>query len=403
MKKSTKIVSVLLTLIMLVGVVSNSSFAVEKESKEFEYDMYLSFGDSISSGYFLISKEEMLEGSSTKFLAKKTFDDRIPGSYADLVGKAVGLGPGAEGYYKFARDGMSALSMTRIVDPEFEEGISGTQRNGDDLLWASFTEDGVDTLQKLRKRYRSILENAKGKRVLVTTMVGANDLVIGPLMDAYFILKDAIAGGQDHRSLVVNFDDAFLGAMAEGDVPKAIDLVETVANVVLAQPEILLTVLDDELNSYFRYFDRMDAFFNAIHDDFTKAGVAQLDVVAVGLYNPTKELRFDDILDVRAGKIMWWFTKLMNNYLSGQAVTRVNAPYENGYYKYAYARDTETNEWPSFITWPLYGQEFLRWMMFCVHPTAAGHEYIAKQVLDTLRYGSAEVTYDHEGYTPFLV
>ena len=403
MKQVRKVLAILLSVVMMVGVVSTAAFAFDfDKDKAPQYDMYLTFGDSISAGYFFISREEVEQGGTLQSFNGKTYGNRVEGTYPDILASEVGIERGSKNYYKFAREGMSALGMTRIVDPEFENTIDDIQLNGDNLLWDLYTEEGQATLTKLRKQYKKALKKSKGKKVLVTTMVGANDMITGPLMDAYFQLKDAIAAGDQHHSLVIKFDDNFKALLAAGNLLEAAELIQKVGNVVLAQPDILGNLINDELNCYFRYFDRVDAFMNAVHDDFTAAGVEQLDIVAVGLYNATKELQFDDILGVKTGKIMWWYTKLMNRYLSGIAVTRENIPFEKGYYKYAYAQDTETNEWPSMVTWITFGTSFLKWFMWCSHPTADGHKYIASQVLDTLKYGEAPVTYYHQGNTTIM-
>ncbi|MBQ8063134.1 MAG: hypothetical protein IJ720_05745 [Clostridia bacterium] len=397
-RKTTKFLAVILAMIFMISTVAVAASAFDpKEEEAPQYDMYLAFGDSISTGYFLYKRDQFEAADTLESFNGKTFGNRIEGSYIDLVADTVGIPNGSKNFYKFCREGMSALDQTRIVDPEFEKGIDAHQVNGSNLTYELYTEDGQATLEKLRKQYKKALSKAKGKKVLVTTMIGANDQITGPLMNAYFMLKDAIAGGYQHNSLVVNFDENFMNLMAQFNFQEAAELIQSVANVVLAQPAILGGIFSDEVNSYFTYFDRMDAFFNAIHDDFTEAGAAELEVVAVGLYNATKELKLDDVTQLRSGRLLWWYTKLMNKYLEGTAVTRTNVPLQKGYYKFAYARDVELPEWPALVTWPLYGTSFLKWFMFCSHPTYDGHKYICNQVLDTITKGKAEVTYDHQG------
>lgn len=397
-RHTKKLLAILLTMVFMVSAVGIGASAFNFGEEEApQYDMYLAFGDSISTGYFLYKRDQFEAADTLESFNGKTFGNRIDGSYIDLLATEVGIPKGSKNFYKFCREGMSALDQTRIVDEDFENHIDAHQVNGSNLVYELYTEDGQATLEKLRKQYKKALKKAKGKKVLVTTMVGANDQITGPLINAYFMLKDAIAAGDQHNSLVLTFDDQFMDLMRQFNFEGAAELIQKVANVVLAQPAILGGIFSDEVNSYFTYFDRMDAFFNAIHDDFTEAGAAELEVVAVGLYNATKELKLDDITQLRSGRLLWWYTKLMNQYLSGNAVTRVNEPYKKGYYKFAYARDVELPEWPSLVTWPLYGTSFLKWFMFCSHPTYDGHKYLANQVLDTITKGQAEVTYDHQG------
>ena len=83
MKRTRKVLALLLALVMAMSAICISAFAAHKK----QYQSYTFFGDSVTTGfgidsYFVVAKEQ---ASGTAEGA------RVPGAYPDLVAKGVGI------------------------------------------------------------------------------------------------------------------------------------------------------------------------------------------------------------------------------------------------------------------------------------------------------------------------
>ncbi len=385
MKITKRILAVLLALVMAAGCMSVAAFAYEKVPG-MGADIYMHFGDSTSTGYAMMSREEKENMSVKEFFYDATYDRRVEGTYPDILAHYDGIDDGDPNFHKFAREGLDTDNIIQIVDPAYTEELSSRSKATADMGWSFFTEDRLDenndTLKKLQEEYKETVKASKGKKVLITVNVGTNDVLTGPVMDILAGVLDAIDGGTWYQEEVVNFQENFVKLLGEGSVGEALDLLIKVGSVVGYAPDALARLIEDEAKGYPEFFTKWDRLISKIYSDFTAAG-ADFRIVAISYYNATRTLQLNKLDPYHIGRNMGPFTAIFNKYVAEQSPNKDK-------YLFAYVRQVDTAEWPTLITWGIQGSEFLKDFMYCSHPTTKGHQYIADGVRDVVVRGTSD-------------
>lgn len=385
MKHTRRIIAILLALVM-VGSFSSVVALAYDAVPQMKTDMYLQFGDSSSTGYAMMSKEEMEAYPVMDFFLKTTNDKRIEGSYPDIIAHYADIPDGSSRFHKFAREGLSTDNVAEIVMPDYYNTETDRQKAASDLAWSVFTEDRTtgkkETLSKLQKDYKKCVANSKGKRVLVTLNIGANDILSGPVVDILCGAIDAVKGNISYEKEVYDLLMSFVDSFGEGNMKDAGTILVQLAAVAGYSPEALARAVEDEIKAIPAFQEKWDKITSKIYDDFTNAG-ANLTFVVVGFYNATRDLKLIEADPYHIGRNMGAFSALFQQYVAEQSPNKDK-------YLYAYIRDVDLSPWPNMVDWPLRGTSFVKDFMYSSHPTAKGHQMIADRVKNVILTGKSD-------------
>jgi len=116
MKKTRKLIALLLALIMALTAFCISAFAMENK----QYHAYTFFGDSVTAAAGIPSYYEFFKYDPATGKYEGTAEgQRVRGSYPDLVAKGVGINNGLEGYYNESHSGWRTSEVREILDPDY--------------------------------------------------------------------------------------------------------------------------------------------------------------------------------------------------------------------------------------------------------------------------------------------
>lgn len=403
--KSTKLIAVLLSLIMMLGATSIGllSFAVGEEETTAEEGLvlpqesldsienlniknYMHFGDSMSTGYmlgaskgeidsFAVNVDDNFNMSFPKGNPNTTTHDwnnpYTYGSYPSLIAEAFGLDNSQ--WYSFAREGLTTNDVHRILDPNFYNQMDDQgKRNSDQAFGTLFgtQEQGKRELANMQALAQQMLPKAD----LITIGMGPNDIIFSPLFDVLFVLKDAAAGNTLYAQLVGNATKSIIMAMGGFDLMAAYSTLFSVADVIGALPEVVSAMMLSIVRGYMSVQQNWEGVVNYI-----RAHNQHATIVCVGGYNATRDLQFADIDMVRIGKGMGIFTTIMNLYWANTCPLRDQ-------YLFVDIRNVDLPAWPTMVEWPgkMAAGQFFGYFMSCSHPSYKGHEQIANAILDAL-------------------
>ena len=403
--KSTKLIAVLLSLIMMLGATSIGllSFAVGEEETTAEEGLvlpqesldsienlniknYMHFGDSMSTGYMLGASQGEIDSFAVN--VDDNFNMSFPkgnpnttthdwnnpytyGSYPSLIAEAFGLDNSQ--WYSFAREGLTTNDVHRILDPNFYNQMDDHgKRNSDQAFGTLFgsQEQGKRELANMQALAQQMLPKAD----LITIGMGPNDIIFSPLFDVLFVLKDAAAGNTLYAQLVGNATKSIIMAMGGFDLMAAYSTLFSVADVIGALPEVVSAMMLSIVRGYMSVQQNWEGVVNYI-----RAHNQHATIVCVGGYNATKDLQFADIDMVRIGKGMGIFTTIMNLYWANTCPLRDQ-------YLFVDIRNVDLPAWPTMVEWPgkMAAGQFFGYFMSCSHPSYKGHEQIANAILDAL-------------------
>ena len=393
--KSTKLIAVLLSLIMMLGATSIGllSFAVDEEETTAENVLipqdalesieslniknYMHFGDSMSTGYMLGATKDEIDSFGVNIdddfnmsfpkgnPTTTTHDWSFPytyGSYPSLLAKELGLNDSQ--WYSFAREGLCTNDVHRIIDPSYYSRMDEQgKRNSDQAFNTLFgsAAQGKQELDNLQALCAQMLPNAD----LITIGMGPNDIIFSPLFDVLFVLKDAMAG---------NALKTVTASISDFNVAAAYSTVLGVADVIGALPEVVSALMLSIVRGYMAVQQNWEGVVNYIRSVNDHA-----TIVCVGGYNATRDLQFADIDMVRIGKGMGIFTTIMNLYWANTCPLRDQ-------YLFVDIRNVDLPAWPTMVEWPgkIAAGQFFGYFMSCSHPSYKGHEQIADAIMDAL-------------------
>ena len=401
--KSTKLIAVLLSLIMMLGATSIGllSFAVDGEEtsenvvlpqdalesiESLNIKNYMHFGDSMSTGYMLGATKDEIDSFGVNIdddfnmsfpkgnPTTTTHDWSFPytyGSYPSLLAKELGLNDSQ--WYSFAREGLCTNDVHRIIDPSYYSRMDEQgKRNSDQAFNTLFgsAAQGQQELANMQALCAQMLPNAD----LITIGMGPNDIIFSPLFDVLFVLKDAAAGNTLYAQLVGNATKSIIMAMGGFDLMAAYSTLFSVADVIGALPEVVSAMMLSIVRGYMSVQQNWEGVVNYI-----RAHNQHATIVCVGGYNATKDLQFADIDMVRIGKGMGIFTTIMNLYWANTCPLRDQ-------YLFVDIRNVDLPPWPTMVEWPgkMAAGQFFGYFMSCSHPSYKGHEQIADAIMDAL-------------------
>lgn len=334
MKHLRRVLCICLTAALIIGTLCTGAAADSSK----QYDTYTMLGDSIPAGYGLDTypgeNGDVLDGT------------RVVGSYPDLVAEAVD----ADTYYSLARCGFRSVELRRVLDLSY----SGDEYS--DSMLESLSGITVDELMMTqRPQFLEGIENAD----LITINIGSNDTL------TYALTRVGVYMSKISDSSIIGpVSEQLNGLGALGQLAgNILTTAETLGVTPLVLAE-LAAALQDGQAMFKENWDAIITCIRELNPDAT--------IVAVGMYNPFRDVKLTDESLVSIGKMADTAVIQMNRYIRYESECSAE-------YIVADVPDTEVYEFP-----PLTDDTFWDNFVKNVHPTVAGHEYMAQQILDAL-------------------
>lgn len=322
MKKTRKLLAILLTLALVLSFTSVFAFAAKKPKTYSKYDInkdgkvvYTVLGDSIAAGYSLPG---FVEDSK-----RKASWPVVDGSYPQYVGQAIG----ANKIYQDAHIGLRSHDLRYLLCEDYPGDIA--------VGWRVPTTDNYRTvdpagLAEVRKQYYNHIKKAD----VITLGIGINDLTIPSG------ILDNVQG--ENLNLLL----AFWGDMLNN----AYKLADNAA--YMAQVSTLL------IGFYRQYVTNFNAIIQKIKEINPNA-----KLLVIGYYNAAQDAFIKGALPVDIGALVTPFIDLFNSHAAGAAAG-------NGY---TYVKMEHIDTLFCDRTSPGYLNDN--------HPTAYGHKQMADIII----------------------
>ena len=335
MKKTfRKIISAVLALAMVLAVMSTSAFAATGGVKH--YKAVTSLGDSIAVGF---SMPDYATKSGDKFVLNKV---PIDGSYPLLVSQAVG----AERFHPLAQCGYRTVELRMALDPAYEGDIVAKR-------WQARLSNAPEyTYEYLRGQYPEYEEAIKDSD-LVLLDIGFNDTWLTVLGTLVNIIEET----PNTESTMETLDDAV----------EHLGSIENVFNYVMFKVQQTPSYIDSLSKALMN-----EVTLQEITENYDAIGKRiyvinpKTTIVAVSSFNPYRDWTDVPGLAQVTQKLLY------------DRINALKASYADPYgsqYIYVNAPDVEARTRK--------GMDALRggWDP---HPTEAGHQYIANQIIAAL-------------------
>lgn len=324
--------SLILSMLCISGYAANDALPSVKH-----YDSYVMLGDSIPAGYGL----DTYPGENGSVLD----GTRVSGSYPDLVAGAVT----ADTYYPLARCGLRSVELRRVLDASYEGDVYS------DYMLQGLSGLTSEELLAQRPQFEEAIRSAD----LITLNIGSNDTLTYALI-RIGVYMEQLSGSSVIGPISEQLKNlGSLGKLAGTLLSTAESL--GVAPLVLAE---MARALEDGQNMFKENWDAIVARIRALNPDAT--------IVAVGMYNPFRDLKLTDSSLISIGKMADSTVLQMNRYIRYESDCSAE-------YLIAEVPDTEVYDFPA-ITDDTFWANFTK----NVHPTDNGHFYMAQQILKLL-------------------
>ena len=387
---SSRTLSLLLALTMIVmilcPVVMAENDEVQLETAAADKHAYTNLGDSVASGFSLRYdtqwNEEVLydtiRNAYVYWRRPMGMHQTVPDSFPTLVAQALGIKSQNQinSYYNnLARCGVRTTEIRRFLDADYNAKMAvdpdeeGNRKILNDGGYAGMTSQELKDMINMTPGY---VANSK----LITLQVGSNDTVHAIMDVAPFQLQkllDQEAKGITVYGLLSRLEKVFENG---GSLGAGLVTVIGWAEQMSVLPETLAVYLPCLIQGVTDMMTNYKAIVNRIYElnpDCT--------LVAVGMYNPLRELKLTDLGLIKIGKIMDVVIDIGNNSL------KTMSPSKDFDYRYCDITDVKLNGFTkSGLQFLLDGD--LNGLSFeineMIHPAQEGHQYIADQILKVL-------------------
>lgn len=353
-----KVLSIVLCVVMLFAL-AVPAFAVSGKNY-YDYENYLCLGDSVAVGYGLSrdgnptkcdqTLEDLATSSDNKYIFRGYDFSVAPNAYHSLVANELGAN-----LLMCARSGIRAVELRYMLEGVFND-------YDPNLVWDNtyFDTDGNGfTLADLDTLNAQINYPEKVKQAdLITINVGSNDVFSLTMVEVMAELtKDssntALTAAADEYAATGNIGAAF-GKLVE--IYKAMGKIADLADV-----------LTTTLNKTYKQFT---VNFSAVIDKIYEIN-PDVTIVAVGVYNPFKDLRISSDSQLDLSAITAPVVSAINTHIASYKLTHSN-------YYYADVVGTPT------YTMSYDDQYFWEYFNLKMHPTIEGHKFITEKILEAL-------------------
>ena len=364
MKKTRKLIALLLALVMAMTAACISVFAAHKK----QYQAYTFFGDSVTAAsgipayyeYFVYNEETgKIEGTAE--------GQRVRDSYPDLVAQGVGINNGLENYYNESHSGWRTSEVRQILDESYvnEDGAVALA-----LSRAMANGKTISDPEELRPQVREEI----AKSDLITLDLGSNDIQLPIIMALYAAINPANAalyGVQEYDQWLI--EELLQKYGTENEL--IAQLAQTVA--AIHGIEYALEVISKAtITGLHKFRVNYPVIIEKIREINPNA-----DIYVIGLYNPLSDTLISEQLPIPIGKVLDPMIQSMNLYLAALNPAR-------RYYTYVDAFNTAVlgtiNVADLFSSESGLSAEGMGTYTLYVHPSVEGHRYIADQVLKAI-------------------
>ncbi len=346
--------------ILLVFSICIPAFADDGVKKYRDYEYYMCVGDSIAAGYALTKdgSELILDQETDDYTTVYDPDyiyqgydfAAVPTAYHSLVAEALD----AE-LLQCARSGLRAVEFRYFLEGVFNE-------YDETLYWDNtwFDTDGNGfTLEDLDRINAYVNYPEKVKQAdIMSINVGSND-VLSLALNMVVLRMTSNTTDPTLQSIKDFLDNG--GSIGQAFI-KLIEYAETVgmlADVI----KILTETLDKTYDQFVVNFDACMEKIYELNPDIT--------VIGVGVYNPFSHFRLSSDSDLDLTALIQPTINKINNFIKS---------YEGGKLEYYYADVIGTE----LFSMSLDERYFFAYMLIKVHPTLAGHRYMAEQILSVI-------------------
>ena len=362
-RKTTRILAMVLSVVLLVSVLGVGAFAEGKNVKH--YNNYLILGDSNAAGYGLLKGDDYFGYIRPQGLM-------VQGLYGTLVSQETGAN-----VYNYARCGFRTEDILRLLDKNYQY---------DQFSNTSIGYMGGTSAQEFAELQDSVHADI-AKADLITLNVGANDMFTQGMMYASYVMDDAnlkigdVTGYQIRSQLV-----SLLTGQSEGDLYNAVYTFFGYAYMAGVLPEVISAFLYGFGKGIMNFSSHWDQIIKQIREINPNC-----ELVAIGLMNPFHRCKLTGASLVEIGPLTDGNTMIANNYIQNES------PYRD---QYTYCDVTGACDYV-FMPRALVEADFVNELMLNVHPTLEGHRYYADRIEECISQGSTDtaVTWaDHNVY-----
>lgn len=350
----------ILSLVLVIAIAFTLCAPVFADAEYEPYKYYMCVGDSIAAGCSLTK-----DGSETVF--DQTTDDyttvyspdyvyygydysAVPTAYHTLVADALD----AE-LLQYARSGLRAVELRYFLEGVYNDydktmswGNTYFDNDGNGFSLADL--DAMDALVD----YASAIK----KTDVISINVGSNDVFS-------FTLSVVLA------EMTADSDNKYLAAIKDflnkgGELGAAFGQLVDYCVMFGQMPRLAALITSTFDKAYDQYVENYNAVIKKIYElnpDVT--------IVAVGVFNPFKHFRLQEGSGLDLSGLASPIVRAMNNYLKGLA-----RQYDSLVYADVVGTETYDMSYNDRYFW--------EYFIMKVHPTLAGHEYMAQQILSAL-------------------
>lgn len=345
-KQLAHLLSLLLAVMLIVSLLAVGGAAADVK----HYDTYTVLGDSIAAGYGLdtypVEEPAILDGT------------RVEGSYADIVGKAVGC----VNYNNCAHCGNRAVDINFLVNPEATGDELTIYYLASALNLDVTTEEGLANAAAVIAQERAKTQDAVKNADLITINCGSNDSL------TYAFTVYGIAH--------MNDDPAEAASQAEfmemlGKIPLIGSTLQSLNSMTQTLKFVaeLKTYMDMGQEQFKQNWDELIAAIRKVNPDCT--------IVAVAMYNPFQTVTLTKNTTLPVGQLAWLSIQTLNNYMASESAMKDE-------YIMAYAPNPEVHEFPPLLDDNGSITPFIESLRHGTHPTANGHAYMAEKIISVL-------------------
>ncbi|MDO4816170.1 MAG: S-layer homology domain-containing protein [Bacillota bacterium] len=360
MRRTVKSILCLVLAIVMLASMGAIAFADNEKSSSYDYEKYMCIGDSIAAGcaltkdgsetYFDQNSENYAYVYSEAYIYLGHNYAVVPKAYHTLVADALG----AE-LLQCARSGMRGVELRYWLEGVFNDYDETCSWDNTyfDVDANGFTLEDLDAFNA----YINYPEKIKEADV-ISINIGSNDVFS---FTFGVVLKQLTADTSDPtlNEIKAYFESTGNLGVAFG---KLVDTYQSMGKIA-----DLLSVLLDTLNTTYNQYEEN---YNAIMEKIYELNPDAV-VINVGVFNPLRYVRFNSENDTDISFIANGIVNKMNNLLKN---------YQSKYNNCHYADVTETETYYQSYDDPLFWQYFT----LKVHPTIAGHQYMAQQILNVI-------------------
>ena len=349
MKKRTKrLISMLLALTLVISIAGVSVFAMDTSgvpaASGKTYETYTVLGDSIPTGYGIV------QGADGKYWSPH--GHYVYNSYPAIVEQTLGV----KNFNIQCRSGFRTVEALRMIDPSVYDTWTEDEQFFSDFLLQYLDQMTPEEIAAMQATAYDQIKNSD----LITINLANNDIL------SYSSMKSTIEAlnGTGNTALFTQ-----LGVVAAAI--KEYGSLGALMSTLISNGVTIAYLGQYMLEGFQLYMKNWNLLIKKIREINPDA-----EILAIGMYNPFTSLKLTDASLLEIGRLMDPMIQMVNAYISLGSEMRNE-------YKFVDVMGTEAFKFPSFFDPTVFANFTLM-----VHPTVAGHAYMADKILNVLGEGA---------------